>query len=90
MTTSRPPNVCAAAWAKRTEDFGIAAGVSEQLHLARRLGKHRGDGIELGGGGSGVHHKAPAVIGKFARNVYAASRRKTRDKHANASKLTVI
>ena len=70
--------------------FGIAAGISEQLHLARRLGKHRGDDIELGGGGSGVHHEAPAVIGEFARNVYAASRRKTRDKHADASKLTVI
>ncbi len=90
MTTSRPPKACAAALAKLIEEFGIAAGVGEQLHLARGLGKHGGDGIELGRGGGGVDDEAAAVVGEFARNVYAASRRKPRDKHANASKLTVV
>ncbi len=75
---------------KADRGIGIAAGVGEQLHLARRLGKHGGDGIELGRGGGGVHNEAATVIGEFARDVYAASRRKSRDKHANASKLTVV
>ncbi len=90
MTTSRPPKACAAAWAKLIEDSEIAAGVREQLHLARRFGKHGGDSVELERRSGGMDNKAAAVIGKFARHVDTGVRRKPRDKHANASKLTVV
>ena len=70
--------------------FRIAAGVGEQLHLARRLGQHGGDGVQFGRSSGGVDDEAGTVIGEFASNVYAAGRRQARDKRAHAGKLTII
>ncbi len=75
---------------KADRRFCIAAGVGEQLHLAGGLGKHGGDGVEFGRGGSRMYDETAAMVGEFAGHVDAAARRQPRDKHANTGKLTVV